>query len=313
MNSIPKKIVYLITFTALISSAHHIFADLQWMKSNYWFAGYMYITGDPNLTYKICYWNDKTQKMELAPITFFTNTVIDISTLSGGNALCLTNNLEQTGQGCIQMGWDSNNNRGTAFLLVPELPFSDFTHPENEQSFENDLKAGKLAPYIYIERNAGIINIYILGPTAASKFAAQKLSFNFLAFEQVWVQQTKWYHDLISGALVSIFSKDKNKFNPGMLFSFSFDAPTGTFANTPGRALNDDAFYIFGIANATDGHGWSWMHQGPENISIKGMTAATLQGQGILQLQGPFIDTDELQGAINFINWTGFGKFDNVK
>lgn len=312
MNTIPKKIVYLTAFIALISASNQLFADLQFMKSNYWFAGYMYITGDPNLTYKICYWNDQTQKMELSPVTFLTNTVIDIGTLSGGNAYCLANNLEQTGKGCIEMGWDDKNNRGTSFILVPNIPFSDFAHPENEQSFENDLKAGKLAPYIVISRQAGIINIYIIGPTVVSNLAAQKLSFNFLAFEQTWVQQSNWYKDIAAQVMKSIFSNNKN-FNPSMLFAFSFDATTGTFANTPGKILDNDAFYIYGVYSITDGHGWSWTHQGPENTVIKGMTTATLQGQGILQLQGPFIDIDELQNTINFINWTGYGKFENVK
>lgn len=227
MNLIPKKMAYLSALMALTSVSSSLFADLAKMPSNYWFNGGMFITGDPNLSYKICYYNQKTKNMELAPITLSTNIGLNIANLSGEVFYCINHSLENTGEGCMNVG------PGTAFLLVPELPFTDFTNPENEPAFQNDVRAGKYAPYIFINRQANYINIYIIGPTAVSKYAAQKLSFNYVAFEQLWVSASPWYKRLSNPAR-------------GISFSFSFDAATGTFYNSPPSGyLYDESFLSF--------------------------------------------------------------------
>lgn len=282
---------------ALASSAHYLFADLDKLPSNYWFNGGMFITGDPNLSYRICYYNQKTKKMELATPVLSTNIGLNIANLSGEVIYCINHSLEAEGEGCMNVG------PGTAFLLVPELPFTDFANPQNEPAFQNDVRAGKYAPYIYITRQANYITIYIIGPTIVSKYAAQKLAFNFVAFEQLWVSASPWYQRLSSPAR-------------GISFSFSFDTATGNFFNSPPSGyLYDESFYLFGIANDRTNLGWSWTDQRPitNNTDFAGMSMKNLQDHGIVIHQGPFLPVDELQGVINFINWSGYGNFENVK
>jgi hypothetical protein len=272
---------------------------LQWMWSNYWFAGYMYITGDPNLTYSIYSWNNTTKQNELSPVTFPTNTIINIGQLMDGV------------ENCPYMWWgqistNANGNPvmgGTTFLLVPSLPYVPGLNPssDEEQKFQNDLLAGKKAPYIYIERIENIINIYILGPTLLANNAARKLSFNFSAFENVWVQNSPWY------------KKNSNPpGNDGMAFACSFNAFYGCFLNSPNQPLSNDSFYIYGMRNKAWPLGWSWTHQGPENTAIKNMTMSTLQSQGIVQHEQPFVPLNDLQRVISWVNATGQAKFANV-
>jgi hypothetical protein len=218
MSILTKKIFYLTVLAVLLSSSQYLFANVK-----YWFAGRMIISGNSDLTYTICHWSNTQKKMIQSPLTLSTNTEIDLAALAGGSDYCMKNNLEGTDVGCLEMQWFGT--LGTGFILVPNLAFTDFAHPENEPAFQNDLRAGKFAPYIVVERQEGFINIYIVGPTNVSKFVAQKLSFDMKAFENKWINQAYWQPDKL-------------------FFAFSFNATTGTFRYSPSKQLSNDAFYI---------------------------------------------------------------------
>jgi hypothetical protein len=283
MSILTKKIFYLTVLAVLLSSSQYLFANVK-----YWFAGRMIISGNSDLTYTICHWSNTQKKMIQSPLTLSTNTEIDLAALAGGSDYCMKNNLEGTDVGCLEMQWFGT--LGTGFILVPNLAFTDFAHPENEPAFQNDLRAGKFAPYIVVERQEGFINIYIVGPTNVSKFVAQKLSFDMKAFENKWINQAYWQPDKL-------------------FFAFSFNATTGTFRYSPSKQLSNDAFYI-----AAPGETTSFLYQQWRIKSQEVMSMGHLQNEGIIQHQGPFINNiDDLQGVINFINWSGCGNFENVK
>jgi hypothetical protein len=281
MKTLSKTIFLLSTFAIIMCTSHFLFADL-----NYIFGGRMYISGDPNLTYNICYWSSQSKKMELSPVQLQTNIPIDLAALAGFN-YCLNNNLSDTNNGCVKIV------SGSSFILVPNLPFTDFEHPENEQTFQNDLKAGKLAPYICVGQTAGILTIYIVGPTNISKFAAQKLLFNVRDFETTWVYPGWWWHGGHHGN--------------NLFFAFSFDATTGTFRHAHGNTLSSDSFFI------ADPGAQNWLLQENRIKPNALFSIANLQQTQIIQTQGPFINIDELQSCITYINWSGFGNFENVK
>lgn len=293
MISMKKNIIITLLAAGCLLNTTQIFSNLNWMPSNYWFAGYMYIAGSDDLTYNLYSWNNSSQKMELSPISLTTNTVLNLRDLFGG--------IDK----CPFMWSNGDPATETKFILVPSLTFipdpSDSATVQRRKAdeFQKGLLAGREAPYIVVERSQGLINIFIIGPTKVLNSLSQKLSFNFLAFEQSWVKPSNWYNHL-------------EDHSPGMAFAFSFDASKGTFLNSPNKPLSDDSFYIFGMSDKNAPLGWSWTYQGPENNAVKGMTMKTLQGQGIVQHQEPLISLKELQRIINFINSSGQGKFDNV-
>lgn len=284
MNSTKKSTLYIVVMISNLMPFTS-FSGLNWMPSNYWLAGYMYIAGPDDLTYNIY---DATSKT-LSPIDLKTNTAFNIRDFYAQGNMDRTPRMDDT----------------TKILFVPNKTFipnvadSAADQLKKSQQFEKDLRAGRDYPYIVVERNQGIINIFIVGPTRFLPSLSKKLGFNFLAFEQLWVKPSYWYNHL-------------DDHSPGMAFAFSFDATQGTFLNSPGKILSDDAFYIIGLRNKSWPLGWSWTYQGPENTVIKGMTAQKLVTQGIIEYQQPVISLRELQRIIDFINSTGQGKFDNV-
>lgn len=261
---------------------------LNWMPSNYWFAGDMHInTGFSQVTYQLYFYDPKTEQFQLSPVKLRTNTILHLSTLLGG--------IKETPYlPCCDADNVENN-----FLLVPNKPYIPVNpnDPSELTKFNADLKSGNKLPYVVVNRKAGIISITIIGPFNIGPLISQKLSFNTAAFETKWVTNTPWYKTL----------KDHS---PGMVFAFSFDADKGAFARGP------DALYLYGITNFNQTNGWSWTSQGNTKDApakdIQGMTIKKLSDQSIIEIQRPIVNLDELQEAIDFINWTGQGTFANV-
>lgn len=285
-----KKIINYISLFYLITVLLPVNA-LNWMPSNYWFAGEVHISSIfYDLTYQMYYYDDATKKYKLSPVKLGVNKNININEVMGG----IRNS---------PFVWCCDaNDQGKSFLLVPNKPYTDYANPQGVQTYEKQLKSGYLHPYIVVSRQAGVITICIVGPMDISIFNSKMLTFNTTAFENSWVVNSPWYKGL----------KEKS---PGMIFGFSFNADNGNFLNSS-KSLSDDAFYISGISDFSWPNGYSWTLQGNrKNIPAKdvtGMTMKKLQQQGIFHYQKPFVNLDELQAAIDFINLSGQGKFDDV-
>ncbi len=273
MNKTKKNIIKIAVAVGILGGTASIFANLNWMQaSNYWFAGYMYIEGNQNLSYNMYAWNNNSKKMELSETPFTTNTVINVRDLLGsiGN--------------CPYMWWGGDPATATKVLLVPSLPLGSAFTKGSAQQGQKDLKAGKIAPYIVIERAQNTINIFIIGPVFSAtsgtppetviQFVSRKLAFNFLPFEKLWVSKSRWYNNLDTHwptGIAFAFSLTIDLPNRNAYFFNSPDANEYQFdINKPQKKiiLSDDAFYVYGLEKDNDALGWSWTHQGPENNNL---------------------------------------------
>lgn len=296
MNLIKKSKRKIILLCGLLLSPVLILA-LPRMPSSYWFAGTMYIySSDPNLSYSLYYWDNAAKKSDIFGPTLSVNKVVNIVDLYGGNI-----------HSCPNMWWGGDPSTATKVLLIPNLSFFEDpgatkeVNAQNRKKFNIDLKSGMLAPYVVVERRQSSIDIFILGKNTSSTIGiSQKLSFNFLAFESSWVSSSSWYKGLGDSA--------------GMAFAFSFDN-FGRFFTTKEGNLGDNAFYIWGAQEWRDQSKWtlgySWI--GSQVTPTEKLTMQKLLDQGIITYQQPFVSTNELQRIIDYVNSTGYAKFENVQ
>jgi len=295
MNIRKKTKSLLMLLVCLAPLPLSIFA-LSKMPSAYWFAGTMYIySTDPKLSYSMYYWNDNAKRSDIFGPTIGVNKVVNIIDLYGGNI-----------HDCPFMWWGGDPASGTKIMLIPNLSFSENplaskeVNAQNRKQFEKDLRSGRKAPYAVIERQQNSINIFLLGKNVGSTVSlSQKLSFNFLAFESLWVAPSWWYNGLGNSA--------------GMAFAFSFDN-RGRFFQTSEGKLADNAFYIWGAQEWHDqskwtlGYNWIGSQVNPKDT----LTMQKLLDQGIVTYQEPFVSDDELQRIIDYVNSTGHANFENV-
>lgn len=316
-----KKTITTIGIYLILFITNGLFAANE--SSNYWYGGYTYIDGNPNLSYKIWAWDDTKKQWR------FLN---DESPIPTNRAFNIRDSLGST-QNCPYMWWGGDPDTATKILLVPQIAYGSIIGKESQQ-FQNELTAGSYAPYVVICRTEHSISVYIVGPVFktpdGSNFISRKLTFNFSLFEQLWLKQN-WYKSLLikcSPASLLGVSGDKST---GQIFAFSFkvdgfleksEERNAYFLNSPDEqyisytnarknvTLSDSAFYISNVCG-NNPLGWSWTYQGPENTTVRGMTVNKLQEQGIITYQSAVLP-DELQKIINWINSTGKGKFDNI-
>lgn len=289
-----KKILLTIACAHLLAAVH--IEALNWMPSNYWFAGDMQIKSRyDHVTYQLYFYNPKTDTWRLSPVKLQANHVLHVGQLLGGI------------RECPYFPCCDDNYLGTYFLLVPNKPYvpnpgDDPTQNQQKLKDHNTaLRSGQILPYVVISRKDNVISTCIVGPLVAGPYTSQKITFNLAAFESKWVANSPWYKHL-------------DNHSPGMAFACSFDTSTGFLNN--GTALTNNTFYICGITDFAWPNGWSWTLQGnrPDVPAkdIQGMTIQKLKKDGILQVQKPFVTLEELQEAIDFINWTEQGTFADV-
>ncbi len=325
-----KNIIKILTLTSIMLSSISLKGsgpyDSFFFPFDYIFGGYMTIAADSNaqLKYSVYTWNNTSNSFEANQTYLEVNKLIN-----------LRDGIFYGFDNCPKMTWGSYQDStgqtvqaGTTIILVPIMPPPQ-GGSESPQQFEADLKAGKKAPYVLIERNDRFLNIFIINailatdPTQTTNIipvASQKLSFNITLFENLWVSKSAWFTKAATDYISTIMSEGKH-FKPSMIFSFAFDATLGTFKNSPLLSgdstegqLSDDSFYIFGLTKKDGGLGWSWTQQNsqPEPRNVENMTMKALQDQSVVTFEAPLYSLEELQRVINLINWATKANIQSV-
>lgn len=266
---------------------------LNWMNSNYWYAGNMKIQcSNPHVMYKIYALDAISKKYKPLDVELPVNRFFAIKDLMGGFAKCPYFGEKETAM------------KEVFYILAPSVPYSSGVGQSKTQQSYDEAKSGYSFPYVIIYRKGSMLSIYILGPTNVALDYARKIVLNLNAFENSWVAKSNWYKTL----------KDHAK---GMAFAFTFNADTGAFPYLPGgEYLANNALYITGISDLSKGIGFSWTIQGidpkAKALDVDGMSLKKLQDQGILVFQGEGLDPEDLQWAIDCVNKNAGAKFANV-